>query len=363
MSNIHHDSAGLTIEHLSKMYNRSAKALDDLSLSIQAGELVSFLGPSGCGKTTTLNCIAGLEHPDTGTIRVGDFVLTDSAKKLFLQPEDRQLGMVFQSYALWPHMTVADNVGFGLRVAKIASNEIKQRVATILELVGLGHVAERYPFQLSGGQQQRVALARAVVTEPRLLLLDEPLSNLDAKVREQARTWLRDIQKRLGITTVYVTHDQAEALAMSDKIAVMSAGKLEQFDTPQAIYEQPATRFVAEFIGATTFLPATVVQHAPTLSQVSLSDGTCLEVRTALKLQQHQTIDLGIRSERVQVATSDHQTNVIAGAIRSSDYLGAKWHHQVETTIGALMIETLDYTSGNVRIYLPPEALMVLKAA
>lgn len=363
MNSIQHNSAGLTIEKLSKMYNRHAKALDDLSLTIQAGELVSFLGPSGCGKTTTLNCIAGLEHPDTGIIRVEDFVLTDSANRVFLPPEDRHLGMVFQSYALWPHMTVADNVSFGLRVAKVATSEIKQRVATILELVGLGHVSERYPFQLSGGQQQRVALARAVVTEPRLLLLDEPLSNLDAKVREQARTWLRDIQKRLGITTVYVTHDQAEALAMSDKIAVMSAGKLEQFDTPQMIYEQPATRFVAEFIGATTFFPATVVRHDLQTSQVRLSDGTCLDLLMTPRLQQLSNIDLGIRSERVQVATSAQHINVIAGAIRSSDYLGAKWQHQVETAIGAFMIETLDHVSGNLRIYLPPEALMVLKAA
>jgi len=239
------EPAGLVIEHLTKIFSGSVRAIDDVSLKIQPGEMVSFLGPSGCGKTTTLNCIAGLEHPDQGLIQVGDFVMTDGARHIFLQPEERGLGMVFQSYALWPHMTVADNVGFGLRIAKVSNAEIKRRVNDILELVGLGGMGSRYPFQLSGGQQQRVALARAVVAEPRVLLLDEPLSNLDAKVREAARIWLRDIQKRLGITAVYVTHDQAEALAMSDKIAVMHAGRVEQFATPQELYDQPATRFVA----------------------------------------------------------------------------------------------------------------------
>src|SRR6266542_5462030 len=255
------EPAGLVIEHLTKIFSGSVRAIDDVSLKIQPGEMVSFLGPSGCGKTTTLNCIAGLEHPDQGLIQVGDFVMTDGVRHIFLQPEERGLGMVFQSYALWPHMTVADNVGFGLRIAKVSNAEIKRRVNDILELVGLGGMGSRYPFQLSGGQQQRVALARAVVAEPRVLLLDEPLSNLDAKVREAARIWLRDIQKRLGITAVYVTHDQAEALAMSDKIAVMHAGRVEQFATPQEVYDQPATRFVAEFIGATSFLKGTLIER------------------------------------------------------------------------------------------------------
>src|SRR5215212_2876553 len=273
------EPAGLGIEHLTKIFSGSVKAVDDVSLLIEPGELVSFLGPSGCGKTTTLNCVAGLEHPDQGVIRVGDFVMTDTSRNISLQPEERGLGMVFQSYALWPHMTVADNVGFGLRIAKFPSDQIKRRVDDILELVGLGSMGARYPFQLSGGQQQRVALARAVVTEPRLLLLDEPLSNLDAKVREQARAWLREIQKRLGITTVYVTHDQAEALAMSDKIAVMYAGRVQQFATPQEVYEHPASRFVAEFIGATSFLKGTVVEALPDGARVRLPDGSVLSAQ------------------------------------------------------------------------------------
>ncbi|HUS13713.1 MAG TPA: ABC transporter ATP-binding protein [Chloroflexia bacterium] len=355
-------TADLVIEHLTKTFSGTVKAIDDVSLHIEPGELVSFLGPSGCGKTTTLNCIAGLEHPDSGVIRVGDFVMTDTAHNRSLQPEERGLGMVFQSYALWPHMTVADNVAFGLRIAKVPGAEIKRRVSDILELVGLGAMGTRYPFQLSGGQQQRVALARAVVTEPRLLLLDEPLSNLDAKVREQARIWLRDIQRRLGITTVYVTHDQAEALAMSDKIAVMYAGRVEQFATPQEVYDEPASRFVAEFIGATAFLVATVVDANPRDAHVRLPDGNVLHVQRVPSAPPRPgaAVTVGIRSERVQLADAGAQDNVIAGRITASDYLGSKWQHAVETPAGAMMIETLDHADGAVRVYLPPDSLILL---
>jgi iron(III) transport system ATP-binding protein len=356
-------SAGLTITSLTKIFSGNVKAIDDISLEVLPGELVSFLGPSGCGKTTTLNCIAGLEFPDEGKIAVGDFVMTDTARKIVLQPEERKLGMVFQSYALWPHMTVADNVGFGLRIAKVKSDEIRRRVQNILELVGLGQMASRYPFQLSGGQQQRVALARAVVTEPKLLLLDEPLSNLDAKVREQARIWLRDIQRRLGITTVYVTHDQAEALAMSDKIAVMYAGKLQQYDTPQTIYEKPATRFVAEFIGATAFLKGAIVEANSNHTRIKLPDGTSLNsTRTSSPAPKvGDEVNIAIRSERVQLADTANTENTIIGRITSSDYLGSKWHHAVETSAGLMKIETLDAATGNVRLFLPPDALIILK--
>jgi iron(III) transport system ATP-binding protein len=271
--------------------------------------------------------------------------------------------MVFQSYALWPHMTVADNVGFGLRIAKAPGNEIKRRVNDILELVGLGNMGSRYPFQLSGGQQQRVALARAVVTEPRLLLLDEPLSNLDAKVREQARVWLREIQKRLGITAVYVTHDQAEALAMSDKIAVIYAGQVQQFAPPQEVYERPATRFVAEFIGATAFLKGTVVDATPNSAHVRLPDGTIVSTErvAATAPRAGDEVSLAIRSERVQLASDGARENVIAGRIATTDYLGSKWHHTLETSAGTMMIETLDHAGGDVRVYLPPDAVILMK--
>ncbi|MEO6458614.1 MAG: ABC transporter ATP-binding protein [Chloroflexia bacterium] len=356
------EPVGLEITKLTKIFSSSVRAVDGISLSIKPGELVSFLGPSGCGKTTTLNCVAGLEHPDEGVIQAGDFVMTDIHRRINLQPEERGLGMVFQSYALWPHMTVADNVAFGLRIAKVRGAEVKKRVENILDLVGLGGLGKRYPFQLSGGQQQRVALARAVVTEPRLLLLDEPLSNLDAKVREQARTWLRDIQKRLGITTVYVTHDQAEALAMSDKIAVMYSGTLQQYDTPQAIYDRPATRFVADFIGATTFWKGVVAGVSDNGAHVRLPSGDILDARKVSAAAPHpgDEVSVAIRSERVQFANSDSANNVISGHITSSDYLGSKWHHTVETPAGILMFETLDHAEGGVRVFLPPDALIVL---
>lgn len=290
--------------------------------------------------------------------------MTDTTRKISLQPEERGLGMVFQSYALWPHMTVADNVAFGLQIAKVNKSDTKRRVENILELVGLGGMGKRYPFQLSGGQQQRVALARAVVTEPRLLLLDEPLSNLDAKVREQARVWLRDIQKRLGITTVYVTHDQAEALAMSDKIAVMYSGQVLQFATPQEVYDKPATRFVAEFIGATAFLKGTVIDTISNDNgaRVRLPDGNILSVHgvSASTPRVGNDVSVAIRSERVQIASNGANDNVVAGRIASSDYLGSKWHHTVETLAGEMMIETLDHVDGEIRVYLPPEALIVM---
>lgn len=361
--------AGLVIENLTKIFSGGVKAIDNVSLAIQPGEMVSFLGPSGCGKTTTLNCIAGLEHPDQGAIRVGDFVMTDSQRQFSLQPEERGLGMVFQSYALWPHMTVFDNVAFGLRIAKVERSAIKTRVEAILDLVGLGAMGKRYPFQLSGGQQQRVALARAVVTEPRLLLLDEPLSNLDAKVREQARIWLREIQRRLGITTVYVTHDQAEALALSDKIAVMHSGRVEQFATPQEIYEQPASRFVAEFIGATSFLQGKLLERngdrvrvlLPEIGELNLSANrsspNAVSTWTA-----NAPVTVAIRSERVRVIHDNGpQENTFTVHVTDSSYEGARWLHLVTTPVGTLRLETLDAAPDHqLRLHLPPEALFLV---
>jgi iron(III) transport system ATP-binding protein len=361
--NMENSTTGLRIAGLTKTFGGGVKAIDNINLEVKPGELVSFLGPSGCGKTTTLNCIAGLEFPDKGSITVDDFVMTDIARNVVLQPEERKLGMVFQSYALWPHMTVADNVGFGLRIARSRPDEIKRRVASILDLVGLGQLGGRYPFQLSGGQQQRVALARAVVTEPKLLLLDEPLSNLDAKVREQARIWLRDIQRRLGITTVYVTHDQAEALAMSDKIAVMHSGRVRQYGAPQEIYENPASRFVAEFIGATAFLNGVVVERDDRNTRVKLADDTVLRVSRVItqSVQPGENVLVAVRSERVRHADSSVNENIISGRIVSSDYLGSKWQHTVETAAGSMRIETLDAVDELINVHLPPDSLILLK--
>ncbi len=228
------------------------RVLHGLDLAVQPGEFVSLLGPSGCGKSTALRLLAGLEHLDGGRITIADRDMTG------VPTNKRDIGMVFQSYSLFPHLTVARNTAFGLRTRRVPGAEVADRVAAALELVGLSPLAGRYPHQLSGGQQQRVALARALVTEPRVLLLDEPLSALDAKVRVQLRDEIRRIQQRLGITTIFVTHDQEEALAVSDRIAVMNGGFIEQQGTPEDLYMRPVTPFVAEFIGRSSLVPATV---------------------------------------------------------------------------------------------------------
>jgi putative spermidine/putrescine transport system ATP-binding protein len=241
----------LALEHLEKRYAPGlAPAVEALSLTVEKGQLLGLLGPSGCGKTTTLRMIGGLTPSTAGHIRVAGNDVTP------LPPYRRDMGIVFQNYALFPHMSVAENVAFGLQMRKIPRRDIAPRVNAALEMVRLPHLASRRPKELSGGQQQRVALARALVIQPSILLLDEPLSNLDAKLRDEMRTEIRDIQQRLGITTIFVTHDQVEALAMCDLIAVMNAGRLEQLGTPHAIYEHPASRFVADFVGRTTSIDA-----------------------------------------------------------------------------------------------------------
>src|SRR5712691_3689392 len=245
--------ARLQLEHLVKQYGRAdAPAVQALSLEVEDGEFVCLLGPSGCGKTTTLRMIGGFLKPDGGD------VLIDGVSILHQPPEHRPTAMVFQRYALWPHMTVWDNIAFGLQVRRRPRDEIARRVDAALELVGLPAMGKRYPQQLSGGQQQRVALARALVLEPRILLLDEPLSNLDAQLRIYMRSELTTIQRRVGITTVFVTHDQEEAMSIADRIAVMNAGVLEQMDSPEEIYARPATLFVATFIGTMNRLDAHV---------------------------------------------------------------------------------------------------------
>src|SRR5215470_10099840 len=244
--------ARLLLEHLVKQYGRGGDpAVRDLSLEVNDGEFICLLGPSGCGKTTTLRMIGGFLKPDAGDVRI------DGVSVVNQPPERRPTAMVFQRYALWPHMTVWDNIAFGLQVRRRPRNETARRVESTLELVGLPGLGKRYPQQLSGGQQQRVALARALVLEPRILLLDEPLSNLDAQLRIHMRSELTAIQRRVGITTVFVTHDQEEAMSIADRIAVMNVGVLEQMDTPEELYARPATLFVASFIGTMNRLDAT----------------------------------------------------------------------------------------------------------
>src|ERR671917_1077284 len=245
----------LEISNLRKSFG-TYHAVQHFEMKIDKGEFISFLGPSGCGKTTTLRMIAGFETPTTGSIRVNSQDITG------LRPNQRKIGMVFQSYALFPNMTVADNVAFGLKVAKKPAAEIARRVEEMLRLIKLPQLAGRYPYQLSGGQQQRVALARALAPRPKLLLLDEPLSALDAKIRVSLREEIRSVQRKLGITTIYVTHDQEEALSMSDRIVVMNEGRIEQIGTPFEIYNYPRTRFVASFVGTLNVLRARVLDPA-----------------------------------------------------------------------------------------------------
>jgi len=242
----------LTIRQLTKLYAANP-AVQNFDLNVAEGEFVSLLGPSGCGKTTTLRCVAGLESPTKGWIRFGDREVTR------LPPEKRNIGMVFQNYALFPHMTVTKNVAFGLEMRGLSGGEARRKVNAVMDMVQLGGFRERYPRQLSGGQQQRVALARALVVEPALLLLDEPLANLDAKLRDEMRTFIRSLQQRVGITALYVTHDQAEAMTMSDRIVVMFNGRIHQIGSPREIYHRPSTCEVANFIGQSNLFAGKVV--------------------------------------------------------------------------------------------------------
>jgi iron(III) transport system ATP-binding protein len=247
--------AEIKIQSVTKQFG-DVKAVDNFVATVGDGEFVSILGPSGCGKTTMLRMVAGFEKPTAGEIYIGDKLVSSPAKGIFVPPEKRSIGMVFQSYAVWPHMTVFENVGYPLKIKGLPKHEIADRTNKALELVHLGGLAQRLPSQLSGGQQQRVALARALVAEPDLLLLDEPLSNLDAKLRESMRFEIKELQKKLGVTVIYVTHDQAEAMAMSDRIIVMNAGVIHQIGNPAEVYETPADKTIADFIGLVNFLRA-----------------------------------------------------------------------------------------------------------
>src|SRR5262245_28004283 len=264
-------NAILELDGVVKRYG-SALGVGPVSLDVAEGEFLTLLGPSGCGKTTTLHIIAGLLQPDDGAVRMGARDITN------LAPPYRDMGVVFQSYALFPHKTVFDNVAFGLRMRKVAAAEIARRARAMLELVGLPGVEQRYPDQLSGGQRQRVALARALVIEPRVLLLDEPLSNLDALLRKRMRLELRDIQRRLGITTIFITHDQEEAFEMSDRAALLNGGHIEQLGSPEALYNAPASRFAAEFIGEASLLEAKVSAVADGRIEMALAGGGALGI-------------------------------------------------------------------------------------
>jgi iron(III) transport system ATP-binding protein len=288
--------ASIQIAKLSKRYG-AVTAVRELDLEVGDGEFVTLLGPSGCGKTTVLRCLAGFLVPDGGTIRVGGQAV--SSPEGVVPPERRGMGMVFQNYAVWPHKTVYENVVFGLEVRKLPKAEARQRVGRVLELVNLAGLEARYPSQLSGGQQQRVALARSLVVEPGILLLDEPLSNLDAKLRERMRWELKELQRRTAITFVYVTHDQAEAMALSDRIAVMHAGELLQYGPPREVYARPATRTVADFMGLVNLLPGRVLRSAGGEVLVALAGDRRLRVARAAAAREGEAVQVAIRPENV----------------------------------------------------------------
>jgi ABC-type Fe3+/spermidine/putrescine transport system ATPase subunit len=328
----------LRLVEITKLFGR-VKAVDALSLDVREGEVFTLLGPSGCGKTTTLRLIAGLEAADAGAIYFRDRPIVSVADGVFVPTHKRNLGMVFQSYAIWPHMTVFENVAYPLKVRHVGSKETHERVLRALDLVGLAGLEGRQGPQLSGGQQQRVALARALVHEPSMLLLDEPFSNLDAKLREQMRVQLKLLLRQLGITAVFVTHDQVEALSLSDRIAVMSAGHVEQLGTPLEMYEQPATPFVRDFLGSTVLLRGTVGDGAAPGVLVHLDSvpgATLCALRTAdTALARGSRVVAAIRPEDIQLATANGsapEPNSLAGTIETLLFVGN--HYECRVRLG-----------------------------
>jgi spermidine/putrescine ABC transporter ATP-binding subunit len=358
--------AFIEIQNLFKRF-KNVVAVNHIQLDVIEGEILTLLGPSGCGKTTTLRCIAGLEKPEEGNIVIdGKPMLSDG----FVPPSKRGIGMVFQNYAVWPHMKVFSNIAYGLKLQGIPRRSIQERAQQVLELVGLNGLEERYPTQLSGGQQQRVALARALVRNPKVLLLDEPLSNLDAKLREKMRFEIKSLVRRMGITSVYVTHDQAEAMVISDRIAIMDSGNVVQIGTPHEIYEKPANRFVADFIGTMNFMPGEVVRV--------LQDTDTVYVRTEFseKLQSKtpdvtattpgKKVHASIRPEDVEVFTEPPQAreNLFKGTIVHKAYLGNFLYFFVD--VGGTMIRVqvpyhLPQEEGQeLYLFLDPQKCMIL---
>jgi iron(III) transport system ATP-binding protein len=353
----------ITVQGLSKSFGQ-VRALRDVSFSVHDKEFLTLLGPSGCGKTTTLMSIAGFQRPDEGTISCGDQVFFDKASKVYLAAEERNLGIVFQSYAIWPHLTVFGNVAFPLKIRRLKKNAIRRRVMETLAVVELADYAGRYPHELSGGQQQRVALARALVYAPAMLLVDEPFSNLDAKLRERARSWLKHLQGELGLTTLFVTHDQDEALSLSDRIVVMNSGAVHQVGGPEDIYHRPTNQFVAEFLGHCNIMAARAVPATSpgTTELVLLANGSRITVPDA-DLPVSDEVQVAIRPEAITLG--DHQDaagpNTCPAEVRSVSFLGD--HYLYELDLGGLALTVTDTRSlagPMVTVQIPPSACRVL---
>ena len=363
--------AFLTLTQVQKQFpGGGAAAVQDFNLDVARGEFVSFLGPSGCGKTTTLRMIAGFEKPTAGTITV------DGKDITYKPPNQRNVGMVFQSYALFPNMSVADNIGFGLKVRKRPKADIARRVGELVELMHLEGRADRYPWQMSGGQQQRIALARALAIEPQVLLLDEPLSALDAKIRIVLRKEIRAIQRQLGITTVYVTHDQEEALSLSDRVVVMSDGRIEQIGTPSQIYNFPATAFVASFVGTLNLVNAGVIDAAT--GRLSIDGQEVRASKVSTDTSNDGRVTLALRPEGISLGEGDPGANRLTGTVEDVNFLGSIVRIRVRLSDGGPdgeppSIVALDtFNEPHLRvpavgeettISFPPEASFVLGAA
>jgi len=321
-------SSGVILKQITKIYpshddSCDVTAVNHIDLEIQDGELMTLLGPSGCGKTTTLRMISGFETPSGGEIFIGDRPVAN------IPPNKRDIAMVFQSYALFPHLTIYENVAYGLKIHRMPKSEIQDRTVKVMELMQLNGMENRYPNQLSGGQQQRVALARAIIIEPKVLLFDEPLSNLDAKLREHMRDELRSIQKRLGITSLYVTHDQSEAMAISDKVVIMKNGDIMQYGSPQEIYEFPVNRFVANFIGKANFIPCIYRGIEGEQAMVAIEDATVYRVPhpgAMVGVKKDEECVLAVRPESIQLTSSQ---GMMQGRVSRATYYGAKIEYEV----------------------------------
>jgi len=342
------DELSLRLDGISKTYRgASIPAVQNFSLSVKDGEFVTLLGPSGCGKSTTLRIVAGLETADTGTLQIHDETMIDVENHVFVRPDKRNLGMVFQAYAIWPHMTVFQNVAFPLRARKYPRTKIKEKVMSTLELVGMEKFFDRPSPLLSGGQKQRIALARAIVTEPRLLLLDEPFSNLDAKLREQMRIETKLLQERVGIAVLFVTHDQTEALALSDRIAVMKDGVIEQQGSPTDLYDRPATEFVRDFIGKTLLFTGVVAGSGPGKADIRIdSPGQpvveCF-VQEYLTLKEGDAARVAVRPEAIDLVP-EGDSQVVPAVITAVQFVGDRVEYLLEVEgQGAFYVETHRY--------------------
>lgn len=350
----------LEVKNLTKKFGNTV-AIQNVNFEVDRVLFITLLGPSGCGKTTTLRCVAGLEKPDTGKIVIDGETMTSVKEKVFVPPHKRKLSMVFQSYAVWPHMTVFDNVAYGLKARKLSKNEIKSKVRQILSLVGIESVQNRYATQLSGGQQQRVSLARSLVLEPKLLLLDEPLSNLDAKLRESMRFELKKLQSQLEMTFLYVTHDQSEAMVVSDRIVVFNEGRIEQIGTSKELYNNPKNKFVADFIGSTNFLEGTLTAIKDDESWIMHTEEgiTIHGLGHVTGKKEQDKVLLSIRPEDLELFKKrpTEKINIYSGEIINKTFLGNFTIYNVSIGKKKLAIQSsrTDLNEGKIYVKVNPQ--------